>query len=249
MSKQSEAQRLATVRKLTAELYSLQDRMNQTIDQITLLLHGSEVGEALAPISAALGADGGIERTLSPAVMALPMDTVFISSPASGHALGEQCRFYSDYKSGQLQLVQVPAARGSDARFALNVNFANFDGSWMSLVFDGRPLLAGLPAGRARFTLSLELRGDPQVKFSVKLGFRIGGQAGEAPLNPRGGRVMVDAFEVPMLDPSMVDALDLHVIFTPQARGSIELQRLSLAVTVWPTVPAEQIANVFEGAA
>jgi hypothetical protein len=56
MSNPSEAQRIAAVRKLTSELYVLQDRMNQTIDQITGLLHGAELFVVVARCRSCRGA-------------------------------------------------------------------------------------------------------------------------------------------------------------------------------------------------
>jgi len=249
MSIPSEAQRVAAVRKLTSELYVLQDRMNQTIDQITGLLHGSDVG-ALLPIpqSASRTADGALEHGMTPSALALPLPQVYVNNPASGSLVGEDCKLFSDYKNGSLQLVQVPASRGSDARFAIVLNYANFDASFLSLVFDARQLLRDMPAGKLRISMALESRCDPQVKLHAKFAFKVGEHWGEHHMSPKGGRVQVDSFEVPMIDPSIVEALDFHLIFTPQSRGCIELHRVTFTVAVVPAVDTAS-ANVFEGEA
>ena len=249
MSNSSEAQRIAAVRKLTSELYVLQDRMNQTIDQITGLLHGSELSSLVPiPLPPARTPDGALEHSLSPTALALPLPQVYVNNPPSGSLVGQEAKLFSDYKNGQLQLVQVPASRGSDARFALVLNYANFDASYLSLVFDARKLLEDLPAGKLRISMALEARSDPQVKLHAKFAFKVGEHWGEHHMAPKGTRVQVDSFEVPMIDPTIVEALDFHLIFTPQTRGCIELHRVTFSVSVTP-VAENASANVFEGEA
>jgi hypothetical protein len=249
MSNPSEAQRIAAVRKLTSELYVLQDRMNQTIDQITSLLHGSDVGALLpVPLGASRTADGALEHSLTPSALALPLPQVYVNNPGNGTLIGNECKLFSDYKNGSLQLVQVPASRGSDARFAIVLNYANFDASYLSLVFDARQLLRDLPAGKLRISMALETRSDPQIKLHAKFAFKVGEHWGEHQMAPKGGRVQVDSFEVPMIDPTIVEALDFHLIFSPQTRGCIELHRVTFSVAVMPAVDTAS-ANVFEGEA
>lgn len=249
MSTPSEAQRIAAVRKLTSELYVLQDRMNQTIDQITGLLHGSDLGTLLPiPQDASRTADGSLEHSMTPSALALPLPQVYVNNPANGALVGTECRLFSDYKNGALQLVQVPASRGSDARFGLVLNYANFDATYLSLVFDARALLRELPAGKLRISMALETRADPQIKLHSKFAFKVGEHWGEHQMAPKGGRVQVDSFEVPMIDPAIVEALDFHLIFTPQTRGCIELHRVTFSVAVMPAVDTAS-ANVFEGEA
>lgn len=249
MSIPSEAQRIAAVRKLTSELYVLQDRMNQTIDQITGLLHGSDIG-ALLPIpeGATRTADGALGHTMTPTALALPLPQVYVNNPGNGTLVGEECKLYSDYKNGSLQMVQVPASRGSDARFAIVLNYANFDASYLSLVFDARQLLRDLPAGKLRISMAIETRSDPQIKLHAKFAFKVGEHWGEHHMSPKGGRVQVDTFEVPMIDPAIVEALDFHLIFSPQTRGCIEIHRVTFSVAVVPAVDTAS-ANVFEGEA
>jgi hypothetical protein len=249
MSIPSEAQRIAAVRKLTSELYVLQDRMNQTIDQITGLLHGSDIGALLPiPAEATRMADGALGHTMTPTALALPLPQVYVNNPGNGTVVGEECKLYSDYKNGSLQLVQVPASRGSDARFAIVLNYANFDASYLSLVFDARQLLRDLPAGKLRISMAIETRSDPQIKLHAKFAFKVGEHWGEHHMAPKGGRVQVDTFEVPMIDPSIVEALDFHLIFSPQTRGCIEIHRVTFSVAVVPAVDTAS-ANVFEGEA
>ena len=249
MSNSSEAQRVAAVRKLTSELYVLQDRMNQTIDQITGLLHGSDLSSLVpVPMPPARTADGALEHSMSPTALALPLPQVFVNNPSNGMLVGEEGKLFCDYKNGQLQIVQVPASRGADARFALVLNYANFDASFLSLVFDARQLLRDLPAGKLRISMALETRADPQIKLHAKFAFKVGEHWGEHQLAPKGTRVQVDSFEVPMIDPTIVEALDFHLIFTPQTRGCIEIHRVTFSVSVTP-VAENASANVFEGEA
>jgi hypothetical protein len=49
--------------------------------------------------------------------------------------VGLEAKLFSDYKNGQLQLVQVPASRGSDSRFGIVLNYANFDATYLSLTY------------------------------------------------------------------------------------------------------------------
>ena len=249
MSTPSEAQRIAAVRKLTSELYVLQDRMNQTIDQIAGLLHGSDIGTLLPiPQDATRTAEGAFEHSLTPTALALPLPQVYVNNPGNGALIGAECRLFSDYKNGALQLVQVPSSRGSDARFAIVLNYANFDATYLSLVFDARALLRDLPAGKLRISMALETRADPQIKLHAKFAFKVGEHWGEHQMAPKGGRVQVDSFEVPMIDPAIVEALDFHLIFTPQTRGCIELHRVTFSVAVAPATDTAS-ANVFEGEA
>ena len=254
MSNLSEAQRIAAVRKLTAELYQLQDRMNQTVDQITGLLHGTDLGSLLPGLAAPRAeAEGTLERRFVPAALTLPLPAVYMNNPASGTAVGVDAKLYSDFKSGQLQLVQVPGGRGSDARHALVLNFAGLNASYLSLVFDALPLLAGLPAGRMRVALALETRNDYAAKLHAKFAFKVAGHWGENVVEPQGGRIQVASFELPLVDPSGVEALDFHVIFSPPARGCIELHRLAITVTLVPVAAgaaeAAVAGSVFEGEA
>jgi len=249
MSNPSEAQRIAAVRKLTSELYVLQDRMNQTIDQITGLLHGAELS-SLLPVPQLPGRtpDGTLEHSMSPTALALPLPQVYVNNPPSGMLVGLEAKLFSDYKNGQLQLVQVPASRGSDSRFGIVLNYANFDATFLSLVFDARKLLQDLPSGKLRISMALETRTDPPAKLHAKFAFKVGEHWGEHQLAPKGTRVQVDSFEVPMIDPTIVEALDFHLIFTPATRGCIELHRVSFSVSVSP-VAENANANVFEGEA
>ena len=250
MSNTPEAQRLAAVRKLTSELYMLQDRMNQTIDQITGLLHGADLGSIVAQgPSALVTSEGAVEQVLVPSALQLPLPAVYVNDPASGFVVGTggECKLFSDYKNGHLQLVQVPAQRGSDARFGIVLNYANFDASFLSLVYDARSLLKGLPAGKLRVSMAIECRSEPQARLHAKFAFRVGEHWGEHQMQLKGGRVLVDSFEVPMVDPSTIEALDFHLIFSPGARGCIEIHRATFTVSVQP-VAETALPHVFESA-
>ncbi len=250
MSKSSEAQRLAMVRKLTAEMHVLQERMNQTIDQVCDLLAGRELNEAISTNSVAPTVNGTLtERTMVPSFLRLPAASVYESNPQSGFELGGDCRMFSDYKNGTLQLLQMPSRRGGDdSKYGLIINHAEFDGTFLSLVLDARALLAGLPTGRARLGLVFDARSMPQIPLHAKCAWKIGDQWSEHRLETSSSRLTVSSFEIPLLDPARVEALDFHFIFTPHARGTIEIQRLSIALSV-ETLQSEVAAaapGVFE---
>lgn len=247
MSKSSEAQRLAMVRKLTAELHVLQERIHQNIDQVCDLLAGREFSESMT--GHALPAQTGslTERSLSPQFLTLPAASVYQSNPPSGFSLGSDCKMFSDYKNGTLQLLQVPSRRGGDAKYGLVINHADFDGGFLSFVIDMRPLLADMPAGRARIGLVFDARSQPQVPLHAKCAWKVGDQWTEQRLDTSSSRLTVSGFEIPSLDPSRTDALDLHFIFTPHARGTIEIQRLSVSLGIEKaSQEAAAAAGVFE---
>lgn len=250
MSNSPEAQRAAAVRKLTSDLYVLQDRMNQTIDQITRLLHGADPAALLLlPQEPVRAADGAFEHTLVPSALEQPLPAVYVDDPANGMSLGTggDCKFFSDYKNGHVQLVQVPATRGSDARFGMVFNVANFDGTYLSLVFDCRALLQGLPTGRLRIGAAIGYAGDPAPKLHTKIAYKIDGVWGEHFLHLKGGKILVDSLDVPLIDPSKVEALDVHLTFTPAPRSCIELHRVTFSTSLQPSADAAAV-QVFESA-
>jgi hypothetical protein len=55
---------------------------------------------------------------------------------------------------------------------------------------------------------------------------------------------------LPAFDPARLEALDFHFIFNPQSRGSIDVRRLTITLTVEPTLAAAPAAeSVFEAVA
>ena len=50
-----------------------------------------------------------------------------------------------------------------------------------------------------------------------------------------------------MVDPSTIEALDFHLIFSPGARGCIEIHRATFTVSVQPAAETS-LPHVFESA-
>lgn len=249
MSKSSEAQRLAMVRKLTAELHVLQEQINQNIEQVCDLLAGRDLRDAVSGATVAAAQSGNVvERSFAPAFLVLPSPNVFESNPPSGYSLGADCKMFSDYKSGTLQLLQVPSRRGgSEAHYGLVINHADFDGGFLSLVLDARALLKDMPAGGARIGLVFDAKSLPQVPLHAKCAWKVGDQWTEQRLETSSSRLTVSSFEIPAMDPTKVEALDVHFIFTPHARGTIEIQRLAISLGIEkPQQESAAAAGVFE---
>lgn len=247
MSKLIDPQRLVTVRKLTSELHALQDRLNQTIDQMCDLLAGADLGDLVS--GAAGDAEAASQRAMSPSFLTLPIAAVYKNSPPSGYALGTDCRLFSDYKAAALQTIQAPSSRSSEGRYSLVINYADFDGSFLSLVVDARSLLQALTTGRARIGLVLDVRGIPSVPMHAKCAWRVGDQWAEQRLEAKSGRMSVDSFELPLSDLSQVQALDFHFIFSPQSRGTIEIHRALISLVLEEpaaTAAASGAPNIFE---
>lgn len=244
MSKLIDPQRLVTVRKLTSELHALQERLNQTIDQMCDLLAGAELGDVVST-----AAESASQRSMSPAFLTLPIAAVYKNSPPSGYALGTDCRLFSDYQTAALQTIQAPSSRSSEGRYSLVINYADFDGSFLSLVLDARGLLQGLTTGRARIGLVLDVRGIPQVPMHAKCAWRVGDQWAEQRLEAKSGRMSVDSFELPVTDLSQVQGLDFHFIFSPQSRGTIEIHRALISLVLEEPAAAAAASgapNIFE---
>jgi hypothetical protein len=245
----TENERLSAVRKLTGELHALQDRLNDTIEQVCELLSGADVSAALkakleVPRAKAAGA---METSFSPDFLQLPSFSVATNNPASGHSVGADTKLFTDYKTGLVQLIQVPSTRGAEARYGLVLNYADFDGSFLSLVVDARVLLGGMPAGRARVGLAWEARAQPTSSLYAKCAWKSANQWTEHKLDCKLGRPSVESFELPAFDPAQVEALDFHFIFNPQSRGSVEIRRLMITLTVEPaSAAAPAPESVFE---
>jgi hypothetical protein len=235
--------------RLTLELQALRGRLNQTIDQLCDLVAGAELAGLPLGLSPLAGEDGGTaERSLSPAWLRLPSAGASASNPPSGHRLGTDTALYSDYRTGFVQVVQVSQPRGADERYALVVNHAEFDGSFLSMVIDARSLLAGMPTGPARLSLAAELRGTPAPGLHAKCAWKVGEHWSERALKLQAGQLAADSFAVDMFDPSQITALDFHLFFSPVGRGSFEIRRLMAGLTVTPPQETPVVSSVFETA-
>lgn len=240
---------LDEVHQLAAEIRALQSRINEAMDRLGDILSspGLERAAQRDPAAGAALENGAVRNTLNPSFLQLAAPSSYVRNPATGYALGSDTKFYSNYKRGLVQLVQQPLARHADSRYGLVINFADFDGDLVSLVIDGRELLAGLPTGKARLDLVVESNASQFCAVYAKCAWRTGKQWSERNFEVRSNQVSVASTTIDHFDPQATQALDLHLIFNPTSRGSVEVRRLSLAVTVEPAaaiVPAA--ADIFE---
>lgn len=232
--------RQARAQQLTQTLRSLQRRLNQTVDELCALAAGSvdEVASSQAEAS-----------PWEPALLTLPLAEPVRPQPKSGQALGPGASFYVGEHRGVLQLVQSPWRRAHLARYACTINYADFDGGWMSLVFDLRALLASVPAGRARLVLLGDRTCIPAQSLQVKCSWRSEGA------EPQSRQVSVGSTEALQLSldlgwvqPSHLRALDLHLIFSVAGRGTISLHDLQATLVTQADSADEQQGDIFEEA-
>jgi hypothetical protein len=237
------------VYRLTLELQALRGRLNSTIDQLCELVAGHQVSELPVGLSPLAGQDeGNSERSLVPAWLRVPNAATSVTNPAPGHRLTPDSTLYSDYRSAFVQLIQVGQAQGADEHYSLVINHADFDGSYLSIVLDARPLLAQMQAGRARLSLAVEVRGTPPPAMHAKCTWRVGEHQSERPLRLQAGQLAADSCAIDFVDPSQISALDIHLIFNPVGRGSIEIRRFVAGLVVTPPAEAPQVSSVFETA-
>lgn len=249
MSHPVDTRRHEQVHRLTLELQALRGRMNDTIDQLCELVAGHDLGNEPVGLSPLAGHDeGSAERSLAPGWLRLPSSQASVSNPPSGYRLGNETAIYSDYRNGFVQVIQVSQPRGADEHYALVVNHADFDGSFLSFVIDARALLADMPAGPARLSLAVEVRGTPMPGMNAKCAWKVGEHWSERPLRLQPGQLAADSLSVDMLDPSQLNALDFHLFFNPVGRGSFEIRRLTAALVVTPATEAPVTSSVFETA-
>lgn len=245
MSHQDSHPRLAKAHLLTAELRALQHRMNETIDQLCELVGGASVESLLNRSASSLGSRG--ESSWTPAFLTTPAAQTYLRSPGSGTQVASDTVFYSDNERGLIQVVQQPLPRHADTRYSFILNFADFDGSWMSLVIDAKHLLSGLPTGKASLGLLVEATGTAQVAMASKITWRGAELSRELPMDVRPNQVCVGQADLGYLIPEATESLDLHLMFNPPARGSIEIRRLTLTLDIQPEAAKRpQLDGVFE---
>lgn len=241
MSNPIDPRQLARARELTVELRALQDKMNQTVEQICAIVAGREFGEVVA------ASEAPAHPGFSPLWLQVAEAQPVIISPLSGQALGTDAVFYTDGRNAVLQVLQQPAVRQADASFALVFNFSEFDGEWMSVVFDARSVLAGLPNGRAKLNLVAELAGSPAFPAQARLHWRAANHSAERRVDLKLNQVNTAQIDIEYLEPASVSAFDIHLVFNPPARGSLVLRRLRAQLAVEPVIQeAERGASVFE---
>lgn len=246
MTKSADPQRMVKVHKLTAELRVLQDRINQTIEQLCDLVGGQELAELHPPPNP--DGEARAENSLTPSFLLLPSKTPYARNPPTGYSLGPDARVYSNYRKGLVQLVQQALPRHADSRYSLIFNYADFDGDLLSVVVDARPLMAGQPAGKARIGLVVETAGNQHNALYAKCAWRTGKKWNERTFEVRANQVSIGAIDIERFEPEQVQALDIHLLFNPSARGSIEIRRLTATMSVQAMEEEAPVPiSVFEG--
>ncbi|MCA6215272.1 hypothetical protein KGA65_01835 [Ideonella sp. B7] len=238
MPDSADTPRLARAHELTLTLRSLQRRLNQTVDALCGLAAG-EVAEAVpAP---AHGEDWG------PALFSLPLVEPVRLQPASGTALGPGAIFYVGEHQGVLQLVQAPVSGVGAPRYACRINFADFDGEWMSLVFDLRPLLETVLPGQTRLVLWAEHERLPAQALQVRCSWRSeGGELQVSQAGVEAGEPVQLSLDLGWLQPASLQVLDLHLIFPAAGRGTITLRGMQASMHVQPVATTGGDPDVFE---
>lgn len=217
---------------LALELRTLQDRLNDTINQLCELVAHQTVTPVQAPLA---------HGRFVPDWLRWPQPLAWFDQPPSGQPLSTGTTFYTNGRAGLWQIVQQPLARHRGTGFALGVNFSQFDGEWMSVVFDASALLKNQPAGRVRLDLVTEVTGSPLENLSVRCVWRGHNHDGELPFDVQLNKVTRQQAEIDYLDPELTRSLEVHLVLSVPARGAVELQRLTLDFTVLPgeaTLPA-----------
>lgn len=237
MSALADRLRLARAHELTLNLRTLQRHLNQTIDALDALT--AEGGDVL----------GGGRQEFEPAFFTQALSQPVFTQPEKGLPLGSDAHFYVGKHSGVLQLIQSPDVSGPAVRHTLNLLYANFEGQWMSVAFDLRALLAQANAGALALVVTVDHSCLPvQTKpVQLKCTWRI---AGAEPMS-RQVQLAVDMPVPTLIDlgewPSIEDgALDLHLIFPAEGRGSISLRSVRARLVCKPGAARGGDANLFE---
>jgi hypothetical protein len=245
----SESARDSQSRQLAGELRALQDRLNDTIDHLCDMAAGRGFIDARREGQAATGVLQ-TEAVWVPSVLRLPLRNAYWKNPGTGAAIGPDTKFYSNYRKGLLQIVQQPSTRGSAESYSLILNYADIDGDMVSIVVDGRALLAQTRAGRARIGLVVEVNGFQHGGLFARCAWKSSpGKWQDRTVEVRSNQTSIASFDIDNYDPAQIQALDIHLLCNPLTRGSIEIRRIGITVIVQPpkseTGPGD---GVFEAA-
>jgi hypothetical protein len=120
----------------------------------------------------------------------------------------------------------------------------------VSIVVDGRALLAQTRAGRARIGLVVEVNGFQHSGLFARCAWKSGsGKWQDRTVEVRSNQTSIASFDIDNYDPAQIQALDIHLLCNPLTRGSIEIRRIGITVIVQPpnseTGPGD---GVFEAA-
>lgn len=245
MSHQESHPRLAKAHLLTAELRALQSRLNETVDQLCELIGGASTAALLN--ADVMGRDDHGHLTLTPAFLTAPSAQTYLRNPQAGERLSAETRFYCDQHQGLVQVVQQPSPRQADSRYSLIINFAEFDGEWLSLVVDVRAFLEGFDSGKCTLGMMLEISGTAQIALSSKVSIKVGDEQRETYFDVRTNQICITQASLGSIRSTDTEAFDIHFVFNPATRGSIEVRRMTFTLDVEPELAmAPRLEGVFE---
>ncbi|WP_210805079.1 hypothetical protein [Ideonella paludis] len=219
--------------------------MNETVDQLCELVGGASASLLLRADTNPLNGQGKL--CLTPGFLMSPSAQTYRRNPPAGEMLSAETHFYCDQHQGLVQLVQQPLARQADSRYSLIINFAEFHGDWLSLVVDARSFLAGFDAGKCELGMLIEVSSTAQVTLSSKVSINVGGEWTETHLDVRTNQVCISKASLGRISASDIQAFDIHFVFNPTPRGSIEIRRMTFTLDVEAEpVAAPRLEGVFE---
>lgn len=204
-------------------LRTLQRGLNATVEELCALVAGAEDG------------DESLKVDLEPGLFVLPLPDPVLLQPRTKTPLGYGASFYVGAHSGLLQLAQRPVVGAPTSRYALTINFAAFDGRWLSIVFDLRRLLESACAGRAHLVVQVDQESLPSQALQLKCTWQASGgeiQSRQLAVEDRCPDALV--LDLGWLGDPLPDAMDLHLVFSASGRGSIVLRGVRAALLVRP---------------
>lgn len=205
------------------------DKLKRQLSRVQGLLTAEESDGAELPWAAPLPGE------FVPAFLQRPWDAPVHRQPSNGTVLAPGAKFLSGKHQGVVLLLQKPVQGGAGG-YALALDYAAFDGQWMSLVLDGRAVLAQVPAGAARLLVNADIEGVPSQNVLFKCSWRHVGQEGQSRQGtPQPYGRVVSELDLGWLRPEDVEALELHVIFPAAGRGSVVVRSLRAVLLVAPT--------------
>lgn len=218
MAEVSSSYRDIQVREILLGLRDLQHRLDELVSAADPVL---EEAGTIPSASAPLILD------VEPAVFLRPWTQPVVQQPARGTLLGGGARFYAGNHQGWILVTQRPANGLRAGCFEVGINFREFDGEWMSLVFDLRESLRVGSAGRARLLISAQVGTFPRASVQFKCGWRHAGQEPQARQTAAlDGEALHGQLDLDWLRPQDLEALELHVIFPVSGRGAIYVRSL-----------------------
>ncbi|GAA0760148.1 hypothetical protein LRH25_00710 [Ideonella azotifigens] len=203
--------------------------MNKTVDELCALVGAGPCQEA---------GEQGLRQELLfvPACFELPEAAPVRLQPASGTAVAAGVSLYSDRRGGYLQVLQQPLALGTNAGpglgYGLVAQVAEFDGTWLSLAFDARSLVAQSRPGKALLMLSAQVQTTPAMTAKLRCDWTVSGEKRQRDFELPADADMSFDLDLGPWVPAEVSQFAFHVIFAPEVRSTMSLRRLSAVLLI-----------------